>query len=117
MAALGKKLRTLQGGRFQFHCPGCDDRHAVDGRWTFNGNGDYPTFSPSIKVEYPHWVPPVTPENIDEYNRKPWEQRQVVYICHSFVTDGCIQFLGDCTHRLAGQTVDLPDHPGSEDGQ
>ena len=24
-------------------------------------------------------------------------------------TDGRIQFLGDCTHHLAGQTVDLPD--------
>ena len=29
--------------------------------------------------------------------------------CHSFVTDGRIQFLSDCTHALAGQTVDLPD--------
>lgn len=33
----------------------------------------------------------------------------VPYTCHSFVTDGRIQFLGDCTHSLAGQTVDLPD--------
>jgi len=29
-------------------------------------------------------------------------------ICHSFVTDGQIQFLGDCTHKLAGRTVPLP---------
>ena len=29
--------------------------------------------------------------------------------CHSFVTDGRIQFLADCTHPLAGQTVDLPE--------
>jgi hypothetical protein len=28
--------------------------------------------------------------------------------CHSFVVDGQIQFLGDCTHKLAGQTVPLP---------
>ncbi len=28
-------------------------------------------------------------------------------VCHSFVTDGQIQFLGDCTHKLAGQTVPL----------
>lgn len=28
-------------------------------------------------------------------------------ICHSFVTDGKIRFLNDCTHDLAGQTVDL----------
>ena len=33
-------------------------------------------------------------------------------VCHSFVTDGLIQFLGDCTHALAGQTVDMPPWPG-----
>jgi hypothetical protein len=32
-------------------------------------------------------------------------------ICHSFVTDGKIQFLNDCTHSLKDQTVDLPDVP------
>lgn len=30
-------------------------------------------------------------------------------VCHSFVTAGRIQFLGDSTHALAGQTVDVPD--------
>lgn len=30
-------------------------------------------------------------------------------LCHSFVTDGKIQFLNDCFHSLKGQTVDLPD--------
>jgi len=34
-----------------------------------------------------------------------------VNICHSFIRDGKIQFLGDCTHALAGQTVDLPELP------
>jgi hypothetical protein len=34
-------------------------------------------------------------------------------VCHSFVVDGRIQFLGDCTHHLAGQTVDLPPWPYS----
>lgn len=28
--------------------------------------------------------------------------------CHSFVTDGRIQFLTDSWHSLKGQTVDLP---------
>jgi hypothetical protein len=27
--------------------------------------------------------------------------------CHSFITDGKIEFLSDCTHSLAGQTVEL----------
>src|SRR5436309_254590 len=28
-------------------------------------------------------------------------------VCHSFVRDGLIEFLGDCTHPLAGRTVPL----------
>lgn len=31
--------------------------------------------------------------------------------CHSFVTDGMIKFLNDCTHDLAGQTVALGELP------
>lgn len=36
--------------------------------------------------------------------------------CHSYVRDGRIQFLSDCTHPLAGQTIDLPEivHPPCE---
>jgi hypothetical protein len=30
-------------------------------------------------------------------------------VCHSFVTDGRIQFLDDSTHELAGETADLPE--------
>lgn len=32
-------------------------------------------------------------------------------ICHSFVVDGQMQMLGDCTHALAGQTVPIPPWP------
>ncbi|MCA1934131.1 MAG: hypothetical protein LDL37_01690, partial [Asticcacaulis sp.] len=28
--------------------------------------------------------------------------------CHSFVTDGRIEFLSDCSHDKAGQTINLP---------
>ena len=37
--------------------------------------------------------------------------KRINTVCHSFVTDGRIQFLADCTHALAGQTVDLPEWP------
>ena len=30
-------------------------------------------------------------------------------VCHSFVNDGQVQFLDDCTHELAGQTLLLLD--------
>jgi hypothetical protein len=47
---------------------------------------------------------PANPDAIEEF--KEWRTERV---CHSFVTDGKIQFLGDCTHALAGQTVELPE--------
>jgi len=63
-------------------------------KWSFNGDFDKPVFGPSVlsSAEFP-------------------DGRRV---CHSFVgcngaQPGQITFLGDCTHALAGQTVDLPD--------
>lgn len=115
MAAFGKKLRTLEGGMMLFHCPGCGTGHQVrvdpafGSAWGFNGSGDAPTFTPSVLVKGTQRL------SEDEYARvmagEKIETKPLV--CHSFVTDGRIQFLADCTHALAGQTVDLPDHPGN----
>lgn len=55
-----------------------------------------PTFSPSILVTL-RW------SQADDTMKDE--------ICHSFVNDGRIQFLADCTHALAGQTVDIPAWP------
>lgn len=55
-----------------------------------------PTFEPSILVTC-RWMASDSEMKDD--------------VCHSFVRDGRIQFLGDCTHELAGKTVDLPDWP------
>jgi len=115
MAALSKKLRSAEGNRLHFWCPGCNEIHGVQHgagappRWGWNGDADKPTFTPSVLVRSNRWDPPVTADNLGEWERSPWPQSQVVRICHSFVVDGRIQFLGDCTHALAGQTVDLPD--------
>jgi hypothetical protein len=82
----------------------------VDGSrgWRWNGCGDRPTITPSVLVRGSQieldaddrW----TGEWVRDLNGQPLSS-----VCHSFVTDGRIQFLGDCTHALAGQTVDLPD--------
>jgi len=83
MAAKLEKFDDL----FYFHCPGCGHSHPFDQRWTWNGSMESPTFTPSLLVfkDFP-------------------ELR-----CHSFVTDGKIQFLSDCHHSMAGQTVEIPD--------
>lgn len=70
-----------------FWCAGCITHHRIaQPRWTFNGDVDRPTFSPSVLVELGKH-PPMR--------------------CHSFVRDGRIEYLSDSTHHLAGQTVDL----------
>jgi Family of unknown function (DUF6527) len=56
-------------------------------RWSWNGDLNWPTFSPSLLCN-----------GHDPKNR-----------CHSFIKDGNIQFLSDCWQKLAGKTVELPE--------
>lgn len=95
---MGKKLQTITSTdqnitEKAFMCPGCKGVHVVRARgeraWTWNGSDTNPTFSPSYLVA-----------------------RGTDHACHSFITDGKIQFLGDCHHDLKGQTVELPDWEG-----
>jgi len=103
---------------YTFWCPGCREIHAVwtKGRlaWAFNGNEEKPTFTPSLLLDSYNYEPPVTYENYKEFEQNPWPQQKVRRICHSYIIDGNIVFLGDCTHGLAGQTVPLPDMPGRD---
>ncbi len=54
------------------------------GNWTWNGDTEKPTLKPSILSRVSEEL-----------------------VCHSFVNDGEICFLADCTHELAGQTWPL----------
>ena len=113
------KLRTLEGGRLSFWCPGCQDDHTIStepGRWSWNGSPSLPTFRPSVLVRSGHYAEGrEAPGNCwcDFTARYPNESPAPFkcYRCHSYVTDGQIQFLGDCSHELAGKTVELPNWP------
>lgn len=100
------KIEECENGLLLFKCPGCDmDHHVYYGsgpgpRWTWNGSADKPTFSPSVLTHFNQWNPRGVPRE---------QQTLQECVCHIFVTDGQIQFLGDCTHKLAGRTVELPD--------
>ncbi|WP_036292055.1 DUF6527 family protein [Methylosinus sp. PW1] len=97
-------IHILPDDRLGFLCPACGCLHFVDHRWSFAGDYDRPTFSPSIRV---NGVAAPTDEELDEYARTRKLPAPRPFVCHSFVTAGKIQFLGDCTHELAGRTVDL----------
>lgn len=98
-----------------FWCPGCAEVHGVTvdrgnaagPQWGWNGSLSSPTFTPSIQIKTGHytgggcWC---------EYDKAHPDDKSgfTCGICHSFVRDGRIEFLSDCTHALAGTTVDIP---------
>lgn len=105
MSAVGSKLRRLADNIVAFRCPGCETMHQVwTDRWTWNGDGDRPTFSPSVLVT---GTQKITDEEHAAIMRGEKIQTRPLR-CHSFVEAGRIRFLNDCTHDLAGQAVDLP---------
>lgn len=59
--------------------------------WTWNGDLEKVTLTPSIKRFRP----------ATEYSKQKT-------ICHSFVRGGIWEFLNDCAHSLAGKKVDIP---------
>ncbi len=110
MARLSRLLRSIDGGRLGFWCPGCDGMHAVTTGphgWQYNGNPAMPTFRPSVLVTGTQKI------SQDQADRiLAGEKIEPVPLrCHSFVTDGRIQFLEDCTHHLAGKVADLGEVP------
>lgn len=84
-----------------FCCPGCATKHEPglhmlpvnttlkSPSWTWDGNLEAPTLSPSILSHKDH---------------TEWR-------CHSFLKAGVFEFLGDCAHEFAGQHVPMPDLP------
>lgn len=110
MSLLSPILRAAEGGRLFFWCPGCQKMHGIihgNRRWSWNGDAARPTFQPSILVTGVEEVTDAEHERIMTGERiEPRPLR-----CHSFVTDGRIQFLDDCSHGMKGQTVELPEMP------
>jgi Family of unknown function (DUF6527) len=100
-------------GSLAFKCPGCGDWHSIDPtRWKVSGTDDKPTVEPSLLVTCGHYVSFHKPDDTCwcTYNKEhPDQPGPECYRCHSFIREGNIQFLGDCTHKLKGQTVPLPD--------
>lgn len=111
MSARAALATAADGDRVLFRCPGCDDNHQISvGTWTFNGDLERPTFTPSVLVRAVQWGgAPEPTKAATRRARHPNVAAGGQTVCHSFVAEGRIQFLGDCTHVLAGQTVDLPE--------
>ena len=107
---ISAKLRKVicsvpdQGFGLAYWCQGCESAHIVWTKrptrpcWTWDGNKEKPTFTPSVLVTMTSDDPEIPSER-----------------CHTFIRAGMVEFLTDCTHKYAGQTLPLPDWP-YEDG-
>lgn len=98
MIITNKKMAYGMPDEPLFWCPGCKCLHnfsvkksnRAGAQWTWNGNEEKPTFSPSL-----------VGKNLNGKGTN----------CHSFLRDGVWEFLNDCTHEFAGKKVPLPDLP------
>lgn len=98
-----------EGRRLRWFCPGCDEAHQVSldgplrpgetncGPWGWNGDGEAPSFTPSVNVR-PAGRPADAPATVRGR-------------CHAIITAGVISFCADSQHRLAGQSVPMPELP------
>lgn len=110
MGQISAKLRKTTVG-YSHWCPACEGMHMFyveqptckGARWAFNGDGNAPTFTPSMNIKWGKYADSSFDDSDDPKNLSG--------ICHYILTAGRIQFCGDCTHALKGQTVALPDLP------
>lgn len=95
-------FRLSGDNRFTHWCPGCRVVHTVPvnspgqigNAWDYRCENGRPSLAPSLK-------------HSGYTVHGPCE-------CHYFITNGTIQYLSDCNHKYAGQTIELPDIPEGE---
>ena len=95
---LSQFLERINERELAFYCRGCKMMHPVPiapdpenpkaPKWQFNGDVNRPSFHPSV---------------IARHTRSG----KVVH-CHSWIKNDTIEYMGDCTHELKGQTNALP---------
>jgi len=102
MRVLSNKLAEGLPDAHVVWCPACKILHKFyvnsfglnKARWTWNGDINRPTFSPSLII------------TISSGDKNKSDIR-----CHSFLKNGIWEYLNDCTHEMAGKKVPLPDLP------
>jgi hypothetical protein len=103
------KLRRGEGAYFHW-CPACEEMHILPDSWHFNGDLNRPTFSPSFKHEGSKIIYDAQGKWTGEWVRDA-AGNTVPFICHYILTDGILNYCGDCSHDSAGKNIPLPDLP------
>jgi hypothetical protein len=98
-------LKRINPTQLIFWCEGCKTHHYVQHegvpKWDWCGSLQRPTVRPSILCR--GTVPITDEEHTILMNGGLVDPKPTV--CHMMIRDGQIEYLGDCTHALAGRTV------------
>jgi hypothetical protein len=108
MNQVSSVLRRVAGG-YAHWCPGCEEMHTLPNSWTFDGNLECPTFSPSFKHEGLK-RPFVNGKWTGGWLRDS-SGSTIPYMCHYNLVGGTLQFSADSTHLLANKVVPVPELP------
>lgn len=103
------KLIGEDGDHLRWWCPGCNSNHVVPvgiqpQDWGFNGDVTAPTLTPSVLV---HGHLTLINGDLEGDALLAESNKRMTPTCHTFIRDGHIEYLPDCTHELAGQTVPM----------
>ncbi len=119
------KLKIISGDVehpkvLSFFCEGCNEEHSVwvngykhpnSTAWGWNGSMDTPTFTPSILIKSGHYATYFKEGDSCwcTYNTKHADDPSsfVCVVCHTYITNGKIEYLPDSTHHLSGQIINL----------
>jgi len=92
-----KKIEHIRDGnkyhhdQYEYMCLGCGYTHVFG----LKGEGGHHQFNMDLEN------PSVSPSLLQNFGGAS-------KLCHSFITDGRIQYLSDCQHELAGKVIELP---------
>ena len=100
-------IQRTETGTYLFYCPGCKCNHAVNDKWKVDITNN--TISPSVLVKSVSLPDELEKDDDNNYVKGPDGRLKGAKdeICHSFVRNGKIQFLNDCTHELVGEIVEM----------
>ena len=98
---------TEEKETYEFWCPGCNRHHfAKKSIWNIDLKTN--TLHPSYLIQgvnsSDEWETDKNDDFIFENGRAKGSHDTR---CHSFVRNGTIQYLTDCTHKLSGKTVPM----------
>jgi hypothetical protein len=89
-------------------------RSSIEAYWTFNGNFELPSVTPSVKTISGHYGKPGQKRGncycdwLERYpDAEPMSPAHHCYLCHFVLTNGMMSYAADCSHEYVNKVLAL----------